>query len=156
MTEDTIVSNASPLIALEQIGCLHLLEPLFGKILIPPAVAREVAPTVTLPAWVEQHSLTQAIGPLILGAALGAGESEAISLALEIGAQRVILDDRPARRLAQALHLPIIGTLGILLAAKRHHLLPAVQPSLDALLRYDFRIAPDLYRQILSDAGEGI
>lgn len=47
MTADTIVSNASPLIALEQMGCLPLLEPLFGKILVPPAVAREVAPTVT-------------------------------------------------------------------------------------------------------------
>ncbi len=68
----------------------------------------------------------------------------------------MILDDRPARRLAQALHLPIIGTLGILLAAKRRHLLPAVQPCLDALLHHDFRIAPNLYQQILSDAGEGI
>ena len=90
MTAAAVVSNASPLIALEQIGCLHLLEPLFGKILVPPAVAREVAPTVTLPTWVEQQRLTQTIGPLILGAALGAGESEAISLALEIRAQRVI------------------------------------------------------------------
>ena len=156
MTANTVVSDASPLIALEQIGQLHLLESLFRKIFIPPAVAREVAPTVTLPDWIEQQALVHAIGPLILSAALGAGESEAISLALEIRTGRVILDDRPARRLAQALHLPIIGTLGILLAAKQHRLLTAVQPCLDALLHYDFRIAPDLYRRILADAGESV
>ncbi len=107
-----------------------------------------------LPAWIEQQQLTQAIGPLILSASLGAGESEAISLALETKARLVLLDDRPARRLAQALHLPIIGTLGILLAAKRRQLLPAMRPSLDALLQHDFRISQRLYEQVLLDANE--
>jgi len=66
-----------------------------------------------------------------------------------------MLDDRPARRLAQALHLPVIGTLGILLAAKRRQLLITIGPCLDALLQHDFRIAPSLYENVLSAAGEG-
>lgn len=89
-----------------------------------------------------------------MSASLGVGESEAISLALEVQARLLLLDDRPARRLAQALGLSIIGTLGILLAAKRRNFLPAIRPSLDALVRYDFRIAPTLYDQILRDAEE--
>jgi predicted nucleic acid-binding protein len=110
MTSAPVISNASPLIALEQIGHFDLLKGLFFTVLIPPAVVREVAPTVTLPTWVSEHTLTQPIGPQILRAALGPGESEAICLALEISAQWVILDERPARRLAQALGLPVIGT----------------------------------------------
>jgi predicted nucleic acid-binding protein len=66
----------------------------------------------------------------------------------------IILDDRPARRLAQALGVPIIGTLGVLLAARQRDFLPALRPSLEALAQYDFRIAPELYKQILLDAGE--
>ena len=154
MTPAPVVSNASPLIALQQIDHLQLLEQFFGSILIPPAVAREVAPTVVLPAWIEQQVLAQPVGPRILGASLGPGESEAISLALEAKARLVILDDRPARRLAQTLYLPVIGTLGILLAAKRRQLLTAIRPHLDALLEYDFRIAPSLYENMLRAAGE--
>ena len=154
MTSPPIVSNASPLIALQQIGYLRLLEQLFSTVLVPPAVVREVAPTVALPTWIDHQGLTQPVGPKILGASLGPGESAAISLALEIGAGLVLLDDKPARRLAQALCLPVIGTLGILLAAKRHQLLATIGPCLDALLQHDFRIAPNLYENVLRTAGE--
>ncbi|MBV9467712.1 MAG: DUF3368 domain-containing protein [Abitibacteriaceae bacterium] len=154
MTGMTVVSNASPLIALAQISQLGLLEQLFRTVTVPPAVVREVAPSVTLPVWITEQPLTQAIGPQILGASLGAGESEAISLALETQVRWLLLDERAARRLADALGLPVIGTLGILLAAKQRNLLPLVRPSLDALLQHDFRIAPALYDQILLDAGE--
>ena len=154
MSSAPVISNASPLIALEQIGHLDLLKGLFSAVLIPPAVIREVAPTVTLPAWVSERALTQPIGPQILRIALGPGESEAISLALEIGAQWVILDERPARRLAQALRLPVIGTLGVLLASKRRGLLTAVRPCMDALVNVGFHISPGLYDLVLADAGE--
>jgi uncharacterized protein len=154
VSEAPTVSNASPLIALEQIGQLQLLEKLFGTLTIPPAVVREVAPTVSLPPWVREQKLEQVIGPKILAASLGSGESEALSLALELEAHRVILDDRPARRLAQALHLPVIGTLGVLLGAKKRGLIVSLKPHLDLLLQHDFRIAPTLYKQVLRDAGE--
>jgi predicted nucleic acid-binding protein len=154
MTLAPVVSNASPLIALEQIDHLQLLEHLFGTVLIPPAVAHEVAPTVALLPWVEEQEPTQPIGPRILSASLGPGESAAIALALETEARLVILDERPARRLAQTLHLPVIGTLGILLAAKRRQLLVSIRPYLDALVQHNFRIAPNLYDDVLTAAGE--
>jgi len=154
MTPSPVVCNASPLIALEQIGQLEILRRVFGTLFVPPAVAAEVAPTVVLPEWVRLRTLVQGIGPIVLGASLGRGESEAIGLALEIHAGLIILDDRPARRLAQALRLPVIGTLGILLAAKRRGLLVAVKPCLDQLLAHDFRISPSLYSQVIRDADE--
>jgi predicted nucleic acid-binding protein len=151
----TVVSNSSPLIALERIGQLPLLEQLFGPIWVPPAVVQEVVPGLSLPAWVVERGLGQPLAPIILGASLGPGESEALALALEVKARWVIVDDRPARRLGQALGLPVIGTLGILLASKRRGLLPAVQPCLDALIQAGFHIAPQLHDHVLATAGEG-
>jgi hypothetical protein len=56
----------------------------------------------------------------VLRRSLGDGEREALALAVEIQAERILLDDRPARRVAQELQLLVTGTAGILLAAKRH------------------------------------
>ena len=150
-----IISNSSPLIGLEQIGQLSILQKLFDAIVVPPAVVEEVTPSVALPEWVEKRILLQTVGYRIMRASLGDGESEAIALALESDARLIILDDRPARRLAQSLQLPVIGTLGILLLAKKKQLIPAIKPCLEGLLQYDFRIAPLLYDQVLRDAGEG-
>lgn len=85
----------------------------------------------------------------------GPGESEVIGLAPEIGAHWVILDERPARRSAQALGLFVIGTLGVLLASKRRGFLAAVRPCLAALVNFGFQISPGLYDLVLADAGEG-
>jgi hypothetical protein len=67
----------------------------------------------------------------------------------------LILDERPARRIAQALGLPLIGVLGILLASKQKGFIPAVRPTLDALVKNRFRLTPDLYEWLLAEAGEG-
>lgn len=151
-----VVSNSSPLIALERIGRLDVLRGLFETVSVPAAVVAEVTPAMTLPAWIRQRDLTQTIIPAVLTAPLGAGEREAISLALEAGACLVILDDRPARRTAQALSLPVIGTLGVLLAAKRRGLVPDVRSCLDELMQQDFRVSPRLREDVLRDAGEEV
>ena len=154
MTRHPVVSNSSSIIALDRVGQLELLSKLFNRLTVPPAVVREVAP-IRLPEWLEVQPLTQPLGSQVLRAALGDGESEAISLAVEVKARWIILDDRAARRLAQSLSLPVIGTLGLLLAAKRRGLLSLVRPSLDALMSHGFRVAPTLYARVLGDAGEG-
>ena len=150
----SIVTNASPLIALHQIGHLELLPHLFDTILIPPAVAAEIATIRPQPEWLQEQVLSQPIGPQILRISLGPGESEAISLALEIESALILLDDRPARRLAQMLGLSVVGTLGILLAAKKHELITEVRPLLSALRTNNFHIADTLYEMVLRDARE--
>ena len=154
MKRGPVVSNASPLIGLERIGQLSLLPQIFSSVVIPTAVADEVFATARVPDWIEVNALQQVISAQVLQYALGRGESEAISLAVEVGARLLIIDDRPARRLAQALHLPVIGTLRILLLAKSSGLVQVVRPSLDALVHHGFRISPGLYKQVLNDAGE--
>ena len=155
MSSPPVVSNSSPLIALDGIGELNLLEKLFTDIVIPPAVTRETASSKGLPGWIREMALGQAIGAQVLSASLGAGESEAICLALELNARWVLLDDRPARRLAQSLNLPVIGTLGVLLTCKRRGLIQAIKPLVDGLVRFGFRVSPSLYQRVIKAAGEG-
>jgi len=149
-----VVSNSSPLIALADVGKLGLLETLFGTVFIPAAVAVEISPTVIAPAWLRTKALSQPMPVPIRQSTLGAGECEAIALALELNASRLVLDDRDARATATSLNIPIIGVLGILLAAKRHGALPAIRPVLEDLGRHGFLCAPELERKVLADAGE--
>jgi len=149
-----VVADASPLIALQQIEPLGLLEVLFAEVYVPPAVAREVAPRLVLPAWIRERALGQPIARDVLRASLGAGESEAISLALEIHADRLIIDERAGRHVAEALGLRVAGVLGLLVLAKQRGLIPEVRSHLDMLLRTGFRADLDLVDRILQRAGE--
>ncbi len=107
-----VVADTSPLIALHQAGQLSLLQRLFGQIHIPPAVAQELRPGMPEPpAWIVVHPLAHPIASEILRASQGVGESEALALAMEVKAELVIVDDRPARRLAVNLSFPVVGTL---------------------------------------------
>jgi predicted nucleic acid-binding protein len=149
-----VVSDASPLIAFQQIDSLKVLEGLFGGIVVPPAVAREIARSVPIPLWIQTRPLRQPLAGEVLHASLGPGESEAISLARELGADWVLLDERLARRHAEALDLPVAGTLGLLVRAKEKGLLPTVRPHVEALLRAGFHTTPALLERILRQAGE--
>ncbi len=149
-----VVSNSSPIIALADLHRLAFLLELFGEIAVPPAVIGETMSAAPLPHWIHTVELTQPPGPYTVSSSLGPGESEAIRLALETNPPWLILDDRPARRLAISLGIRVIGTLGILLAARRKGLLTALQPVLNELMQTGFFVAPALYRQVLADAGE--
>jgi predicted nucleic acid-binding protein len=149
-----IISNSSPLIALDRIGRIDLIAALFDAVVVPPAVNREIGGTIASHPWLRQHPISQSKANPVLRMALGAGESQAIELALELDPRWLILDDRPARRIAQGLRLPVIGTLGLLLAAKRKGIIVAMRPQLEALQRSGFHVARSLFDQILSEADE--
>jgi hypothetical protein len=150
-----VVSNSSPLIALTQIGQLDLLRRLHPCILIPPAVAREVAPTLArLPDWILVRELAHPLQPGTVSGSIGPGEREAISLGLELGAALLILDEQPARRLAVSLGLRVIGTVGLLMAAKERGFLAKVRPELDRLRAVRFFMDQELYDRVIAQVGE--
>ncbi len=82
------------------------------------------------------------------------GEAEAIALATEMDDVFVILDDKKARRVAQQIGLTVIGTVGILLRAKKKGIITHVKPILDELNAVDFRISRSLYQRALQLAKE--
>ena len=83
-----VISNSSPLIALTQIGQFDLPRRLYTRISIPPAVAREVEPTVArLPDWVLVRELAHPLQPTTVSGSIGPGEREVLSLGLEFGSR---------------------------------------------------------------------
>lgn len=150
----TVVSNSSPLIALSSLDYLDLCAALFGTVLIPPAVSHETFQTRSRPNWIEEHSLTQPLSALVLRGRLGAGEREAIALAVELNADLLLLDDAAARRTAISIGLRVVGTFGLLLQAKARQLLPSVKPLIDQLLTFGFHADEELVSAVLRIAGE--
>jgi uncharacterized protein len=151
----TAVCNASPIIGLVQIAQSRLLQSLFTTILVAPAVAFEVEPTLPVrPEWIQVKSLALPLHSATESRSLGRGEKETISLGMEIQADRIILDDYQARELAKRLGLHVVGTVGILLAAKRRQLIPSVKPHLDSLLEVGFFLSNKWYRHALIEADE--
>jgi len=107
-----IVSNSSPLIALARIQRLDLVAAVLQSMLIPPAVAREIKPSIPdLPAWVSVKVPSSQQSTLSSRGRLGDGEREAIALAIEIGADGVPIDDRAGRRVAKPTFLKEIADL---------------------------------------------
>jgi predicted nucleic acid-binding protein len=121
---------------------------------VPAAVRREVYGLDPLPEWLEERRLAQPLASRIVGARLGAGEREAIALALEISADELVLDDLAARRLAHSLGISLIGSLGLLLRAKTRGLIPSVRPLLEAMQANGFRVAARVVEGMLRAAGE--
>lgn len=155
------VADTSVLQYLHQLGRLEWLRELFGAVLVPLAVADELAAGraqgVDLPAleahpWIEVRAAPAAPRRLPAGR-LGRGETAVLALASQTAAV-AILDDHDARSAAVGLGLEVTGTLGILLLAKDAGLLHAVAPELKRLLETGFRVDDALCRRILRLAGE--
>lgn len=144
-----VVCNTSPLQYLHQIGQLRILPALAGSIIVPISVQAEldagIAKGLDLPK-IENLNWIQIRAPISIKAAslitdLGPGESQVLMLALETPGSIALLDDGLARRVAIARGIPIKGTLGLLLDAKRAGHITVVKPSLDKLQDLGFRLA---------------
>jgi len=147
-----IVSDASPLIALTQVGQLLLLPRLFTYVWIPAAVAHEIARTVAAADWLRVEA--PASVPSRIPATLGAGEREAMALALQYETL-LLVDETRARSAAARLGLQTVGTLGILIRAKNAGFLSAITPVIDELIgTHHFWASDALREKTLRLAGE--
>jgi|SRR5579871_492859 len=160
------VSNTSPISNLALVGRLDLLLDQFHEVWIPSAVEEElqnVPDAAALNAitearrrgWLKSHTVSDPRLVNLLMVELHPGEAEAIALALELKADRLLIDEKEGRSLARQLGLPITGVLGVLLRAKRNGQIKAVKPEIEALkAKARFFIAPALEAAILASVGE--
>jgi predicted nucleic acid-binding protein len=134
-SETLVVLDAGPLIHLDELNCLHLLDG-FSELLIPTAVWNEVTrhrPQLQL-GKIPFAKISDPHGPppLTLAAAsfaneLHAGEIAAITLLHEAGGGLLLSDDDAARQTAEALGFSVTGTLGLMLRGIRRKQISAAQ-----------------------------
>lgn len=161
-----VIADASALIALAKIEHLFILQGLFGRVWLAPAVLAELR----LAEFVQTDSALKSaldIGWLSLNAAptakmlltgLDAGETESILQALHAqslgDAVLLIIDEQAGRAAAKELGLSIAGTAAVIGMAKQRGLIPSARSVFEALLKTDFRISADIIRQVLANVGE--
>ena len=160
----TVVSDASPLINLARIGQLDLLRQLYGTMLLPEAVWQEVvvdgagqpgAAEVSAADWIHTRGIANPLLAQALRQTLGAGEAEAIVLALETEAELLLMDEQLGRASAQYLGVRCMGLVGIAVEAKHRGIIDRIRPFLDALRDLaGFYLNEALYRRVLQDEGE--
>ncbi|MEO8230941.1 MAG: DUF3368 domain-containing protein [Ignavibacteriota bacterium] len=118
-----VIADSSCLIVLSKIKKLDILHTLFGDIFIPTAVYTEVVVNgkekagvedVRNAKWIKVENVKNKLAVKALQINLGAGESEAITLAIEKNADLIILDDFRARQAAEEFSLNFVGTLAVL------------------------------------------
>ena len=159
-----VVSDTSPITNLAAIGHIDLLPRLFAQVIIPDAVALELAACpagapgfvdVSSCDWLVARPVEKPSVAAALSLDLDIGEAETLALALEVGAAVVLMDERRGRRLAQRLGLRPLGLLGILVKAKRDGAIERVKPLLDSLIsEAGFWIGPELYSKVVREVSE--
>lgn len=151
-----VVSDTSCLSNLLSIGQEGLLPRLFGEVLVPPAVERELLRFHTgLPEFVRPIAPTDRVRLARLMRELDPGEAEAICLAVDVKADRLLIDEAPGRAVALREGVAIIGLVGVLVAAKQAGLLRAVGPVLQRLESdAGFYLGASLKADALREVGE--
>lgn len=156
-----VVSNTSPINNLASVNQLGLLQQLYENIIIPEAVYQELTTVpvsgsqeVQTLSWFKKQNITNTKLVKNLNLELDRGEAEAITLALEINAELLLIDERLGRIVASRLGIEFTGVLGVLLEAKSKGLIAQVKPLLDQLRISGFWMREQLYNQVLNLANE--
>ena len=160
-----IVADTSPLIGLARVGLLYLLRALHGTVAVPPAVFQELDVTAARPGsgalrkaaeagWLVTIELHDEVEWSSLQRELDAGESAAILLAEQLGSVPLLIDEKRGRTVARSRRTPVVGTGGVLLAAKAQGRIESVRSAAGMLADAGYRLAPSLKTRLVLLAGE--
>ena len=161
MTESAVV-NASPLIYLSRADLFDLLRLAGGRVLVPEPVAAELRargsddPAVKAMEGVEWLEVVESppAPQSVLDWNLGIGESSVLARALFHGDCRAVIDDLHGRRCAEALGVPLRGTLGLVLRAKRSGRIDSARAAVERLRGAGMYLSRPLADRALAEVGE--
>ncbi len=159
-----VVSDTSVLVNLAWLNRLDILPALYGEVIIPTVVWEEIvvlgvgkvgSQEIAQATWIQRKSPQNKDLIDSLRQTLDGGEAQGIALALELGADLLLIDGRLGRMTAKYFNIEIIGLLGILIQAKQEGLIEKVKPLVDQLrFEIGFRISSQLYQEVLHLAQE--
>ncbi len=158
-----IVADTGPLIALAKINHLHLLSQLYQEIILPQTVFEEATKEIHWQDALQIDNFVKNYAEVIsniksdiakeLLLQLDVGESQAIALAHSLQCP-VLLDERRGRIVAKQKKVEILGTIGLLITAKKEKMIPEISGLLQKISTNGYRISPALIQQALAIAGE--
>jgi len=155
------VSDSSPLVCFAILGMLDVLDDIIEEIVVPSAVYEEISvpkkpysEELKLFLKDRQIQVKNKIAVTLLGKEIDPGEAEAIVLAIEKNIEDILIDDPKGRKAARTHGLSPIGTIGVLLQAKKTGHIKQVKPLLDKLIKNRIRIGISLYQKTLEMAKE--
>lgn len=147
---------------LTKINQVHLLSELCDEVVIPSGVVQEIciAPDND-PAklWILSEGTiyirdVEQVDSVIAAWGLGLGESHVLTWIYNNPGYEAILDDRAAKTAALALEIPVRGTLGVILLAKREGKVEAARPIFEQLIQVGFRVNTQVLESALRLVGE--
>lgn len=156
-----VVSDTSVISGLLQSEKLYILQKLYKKIVIPTEVFTELTKldqqllSSLLDEWIEVIDVKETALLTELFILLDPGEAEAISLAKELNADLLLIDEKKGRLIASQLGLQITGILGILIEAKRQGYITEVKSIIEALTtKAGVWFKPSLIAEVLTRVNE--
>jgi predicted nucleic acid-binding protein len=156
-----VVSNTTPLLSLLKIDALDILKALYENVLVPQAVYQEIETGKDRDFYTDLKKLDWIIIKPVTSHRerkylfdLDDGEAETLILAQEQNADLAIIDEKCGRRYARQLGIPVTGTIGLLLKAKKQGLVAGIKPLLQRLLDKQTWISEDLIQKALELADE--
>jgi len=151
-----VVSDTSAITALLQVQQEALLKELYGEVIIPETVERELLQThPRLPPFLRSVKVLNLAEVQRLGAELDLGEAEAIALAKERRADLLLMDELEGRRVALREGVPFIGLLGVLVQAKQTGHIASVRKLIaDLEAVANFRLSDEVKAVAFRKAGE--
>jgi len=147
-----IISDTSCLIALSNIGMLHIVNDLYDEIIITSEVKDEFGEI--LPDWIIVMQVSDKLKQADIEKRLDKGEASSIALALEIPNSILIIDEIKGRNIAKSVNIEIIGTIGILLLASNNGLINDVISVILKLTNNGFRLSDKLLDKIIEKYGK--
>jgi len=160
-----VIADTGPINYLILIGNIDLLPALFEIVILPPAVAAELADPdappsarnwiADSPRWVEvQEAPGRHFGQASVDG-LDEGETAAITLAIWLDADLLLMDDRGGVTVARGKGLHVTGTLGVLDFAAQRGLVNFAQ-AIKRLRRTNFRISEDILDSLIKKHAQQI
>ena len=159
---DNFILNASPIILLGKADLLKTISPLAKSWIIPKGVVEEIEKKRSIETYLSCLSYNSKViqesssttHPMIAAWDLGQGESEVLTLALEKDGVCVVLDDLQARKCAALFDIPLIGSIGLIILAKRKGLIDLAKPKIERLKAAGLHIDNTMLDRIYMRIGE--
>ncbi|AHF02240.1 hypothetical protein THIAE_04670 [Thiomicrospira aerophila AL3] len=150
-----LIADASALIALTACKQLPLLEKLFDKVVVSSVVYDELTADLSKPFakelsayLIDKRIELDSHNIILLDAYSDAGEISSMVLFKQLQADRLLIDDARGRKVAAVNQIPVIGSMGVLVLAKRKGFIQSASQSIELMLDAGIYIHPDLVAHV--------